>query len=188
KIPASLACPFRRCRAPRGQSVPFLGRRNLNRSWENRRRYNPHHPRKSTPHRTISKLARSGFGQILMTPIQNKGSWPHRRPSGKTSMLLPIIESCEGCGACCLNVTFPPFGIDEAENRGVPDEFMKSVDDRLRHSHCQKPEPCVWLDEVSLRCKHYNWRPAICRRFELGGLQCREDRALIGIDRIDATV
>lgn len=97
-------------------------------------------------------------------------------------MILPVIESCGGCGACYMNVTFPPFGIDEAENMGVPDEFMKSVDHRLRHSNCRKPEQCVWFDEVSLRCTHYECRPAICRGFELGGLLCREDRAHVGIN------
>lgn len=33
-------------------------------------------------------------------------------------------------------------------------------------------ESCLWLDEATSRCKHYEYRPTLCREFELGGDVC----------------
>jgi len=32
--------------------------------------------------------------------------------------------------------------------------------------------PCLWLDQETLKCKHYDQRPEICRDFVRGGEEC----------------
>jgi Fe-S-cluster containining protein len=33
-------------------------------------------------------------------------------------------------------------------------------------------QPCIWLDRRTRRCRHYDWRPEICRMFEVGSPAC----------------
>jgi Fe-S-cluster containining protein len=37
---------------------------------------------------------------------------------------------------------------------------------------------CAWLDTDSNRCRHYEFRPDICRTFEIGGKWCSAVREL----------
>jgi uncharacterized protein len=37
---------------------------------------------------------------------------------------------------------------------------------------------CEALDRDSLRCTIYDQRPAICRSFDMGGYDCRQERAV----------
>jgi Fe-S-cluster containining protein len=46
---------------------------------------------------------------------------------------------------------------------------------------CEKGLPCLWLDEVSGRCKHYEWRPQICRDFLPGTPACHNWRGEFGL-------
>lgn len=109
---------------------------------------------------------------------------------------LPIID-CNNCGLCCTGVMSPP-GFQLCFN-GWPKDF--AVDDQaivatmppeLRDeliSHYQKVvsivgyrkgEPCIWYDPASKKCRNYEYRPTICREFEVGGEGClkwREDYA-----------
>jgi Fe-S-cluster containining protein len=94
--------------------------------------------------------------------------------------LLPVLESCDGCGACCRHMIVPPFvlsgGRNEAAEKGVPsaliDELRPLWDTRLL-----LPEsPCLWFDETTLRCRHYDLRPDACRDFERNSDPCRECR------------
>lgn len=34
-------------------------------------------------------------------------------------------------------------------------------------------KPCLWFDAVTGLCRHYRWRPAVCRVFAVGGKLCR---------------
>lgn len=42
--------------------------------------------------------------------------------------------------------------------------------------------PCLWLDPVTRQCRHYEWRPKICRDFPMGGPACVAMRKGEGID------
>ncbi|WP_437224462.1 YkgJ family cysteine cluster protein [Planctomicrobium sp. SH661] len=90
---------------------------------------------------------------------------------------LPMLESCEGCGACCRTISAPPFRIDHTVNepreRGVPqdliDEFLPTWEVRFQ---VITDRPCLWFDEETLRCRHYDIRPSACREFELNSPSC----------------
>jgi Fe-S-cluster containining protein len=106
---------------------------------------------------------------------------------------LPVIESCDGCGACCLVVTLPPFyrvfdeaGEDAWERlkRDRPDllaEFLDGHRSRRASGHPDYGSPCLWYDPASARCRHYEYRPRACREFAVGGQECRDARRRAGI-------
>jgi Fe-S-cluster containining protein len=106
---------------------------------------------------------------------------------------LPIIESCDGCGACCLVVTRPPFYFVFAEfgeaalerlQRERPDLVAElEADDKARKA-VGAPSygtPCLWYDAVGRRCRHYEYRPLACHEFEVGGDDCHDARRRAGI-------
>jgi Fe-S-cluster containining protein len=41
--------------------------------------------------------------------------------------------------------------------------------------------PCIWYDPETRRCRHYEHRPAVCRRFEIASDGCNQWRASIGL-------
>jgi Fe-S-cluster containining protein len=45
--------------------------------------------------------------------------------------------------------------------------------------------PCVWLDRVTGKCKHYAHRPPICRELEVGGEACLRLRKAAESERAD---
>lgn len=89
---------------------------------------------------------------------------------------FPVLNSCDGCGACCRTVSVPPFRIDHLVNepfeRNVPKElidgFLPAWEVRLFVTE----SPCLWFDEATLRCRHYELRPQACRDFELNSPSC----------------
>ena len=42
-------------------------------------------------------------------------------------------------------------------------------------------KPCLWYDAVTRRCKHYEFRPEICREFGVGGEGCLRMRKEAGV-------
>lgn len=102
---------------------------------------------------------------------------------GMTRVLLADTQpvSCEGCGACCMHAHEPPFaGVNGVAAGDDPcwdalPESLKSeivefrINVRPKSSHDQ---PCIWLDPVTRLCRHYEYRPRLCRDFELGGKDC----------------
>lgn len=108
---------------------------------------------------------------------------------------LPIIESCEGCGACCLVVTHPPFYrlLDESGEDAWerlkwdrPDllaEFLADARARKASGGPFYGTPCIWFDVQTRRCRHYEYRPRACRQFELGSQDCRDARRRAGMER-----
>ena len=87
---------------------------------------------------------------------------------------LPIIETCAGCGACCEHMTAPPFryGSETGELWNLP-KYLRNDLIRFRND-CPSLDgtPCRWLDPETKVCRHYEWRPRICRDFQFGGLNC----------------
>ena len=74
-----------------------------------------------------------------------------------------IDVTCDNCGACCRHMVQPRW------LEGVRDEFPPEYMDELFHFDTvirpPLPEdwPCCWLDPLTMRCIHYEWRPEVCR-------------------------
>lgn len=107
---------------------------------------------------------------------------------------LPVIGSCDGCGgACCRVVTLPPFvrvfgseGEDTWERLRWerPDLVAEVVAAERARRESGGPAfgtPCLWLDPATGRCRHYDDRPRACRKFALGGDDCRDARRRAGV-------
>ena len=108
---------------------------------------------------------------------------------------LPVLSSaedrptsCEGCGACCRRNGSPPLlfnsGLGTAGHHplrppGLPAELIAEVDAAFLglHRGQEPPGPCIWLDAATDRCRHYDWRPQVCRDYAIGSPSCLHDRA-----------
>ncbi len=110
-----------------------------------------------------------------------------------TDSTLPVIDSCDGCGACCLVVTRPPFyhvfedfGEEALERlrRERPD-LMSALDaDYQARQNDGGPfygTPCLWFDAETRLCRHYEYRPLACHMFEVGDIDCHDARRRAGI-------
>ncbi len=82
--------------------------------------------------------------------------------------------SCEGCGACCLHMSTPPF-VDAEDLARVPKPLLDSVyrylDERDK-AGISDHHPCIWLDVETRRCRHHECRPNVCRDFDIGEEDC----------------
>jgi Fe-S-cluster containining protein len=112
---------------------------------------------------------------------------------------LPIIESCDGCGVCCMHMATPPYDAEELEelrehNEPVYADYIAARDSRLLQFTANGTDhvPCGWFDMVTRRCRHYEYRPFVCEMFQRGGWSCHSQRADAGLwkptDEQDATV
>jgi Fe-S-cluster containining protein len=90
-----------------------------------------------------------------------------------------------------VNVGHPPFllELDEGILRPVGGADSVADYDRLRAAPAAAQAvylanygtsnvPCAWLNEVEKRCEYYDFRPDICRSFEVGGKWCSRLREL----------
>ena len=81
---------------------------------------------------------------------------------------LPIVESCDGCGArCCQYMRTPPYiwTANDMPPVHLQDEVRAaSLDDRPNEA------PCIWIDGE--RCRHHEHRPRACRDFQRGCEHC----------------
>lgn len=83
----------------------------------------------------------------------------------------PSIQ-CNRCDAICCRLTVlvmpddptPEYWIDE-DDHGM--EVMRRLDDGW----------CAALDRDAMCCSIYSLRPQICRDFDMGGRDCRSERA-----------
>ncbi|GAA0708689.1 YkgJ family cysteine cluster protein [Dokdonella soli] len=80
--------------------------------------------------------------------------------------------SCSACDAVCCRLTVTiapddtiPRAFVERNAQGV--EVMRHGDDGW----------CAALDRTRMCCSIYEQRPAICRKFAMGGAYCRDERA-----------
>jgi Fe-S-cluster containining protein len=101
---------------------------------------------------------------------------------------LPVIDSCDDCGACCQVVSRPPFrrsfdeGGEDAWERlkwDRPDLLAAFLADELARDATGGPyygTPCIWFDAPKGRCLHYEYRPRAGREFEVGEQDCRDAR------------
>lgn len=97
---------------------------------------------------------------------------------------LDIIDpaiTCDSCGACCQHMGYPPTSaiMDPEEWMALPDALRIEIHDAMHALRGDQELPCIWLDEQTKQCKHYEYRPSICRDFPVGGESCirmRKDR------------
>jgi len=70
------------------------------------------------------------------------------------------IEACNGCVACCAGDANPFF--NDQELKVLPPELKEEA-----LASCL----CAWA-KLGVGCKHYEWRPGVCRRVVVGGPLC----------------
>ena len=99
--------------------------------------------------------------------------------------------TCDGCCACCLTIGHPPFLLELDDGIPRPVDGADSMAD-LDRLHSAPPAaqaaylanygtinvPCSWLDVFERRCRFYEFRPDICREFEVGSKWCSQFREL----------
>jgi Fe-S-cluster containining protein len=115
---------------------------------------------------------------------------------------LPVVDSCDNCGACCLEQESPPgyvlllnspgirenpgkFGDDVERLESIPNEAAAELRDYLAALLAgeQRSDPaCIWLNKATMRCRYHEHRPSICRDFEIGSAECIEWRRDYRID------
>lgn len=129
-----------------------------------------------------------------------KKPWPANGPAKKKtiaapmSAALPLLDvlddvlqqrpaSCDACGACCRQNGSPPLllnsGLGSGDRHpyrfaGMPAELISEIDDAFLGLHRgQEPDDvCVWYDQAARQCRHYEWRPQVCRDFEIASAAC----------------
>ena len=96
-------------------------------------------------------------------------------------------ESCDGCGLCCEKIGSPVLlyasrpeiqGLHPFRPSGLPEALILEIDETfsgLRRGE-EPQEQCLWFDPEKRRCKHYEWRPQVCRDYELGSEACLIER------------
>lgn len=90
--------------------------------------------------------------------------------------------TCANCGACCIAEGAPPFS-GQGELNTLPADVCASYDEGIAQhirNGCWE-EPCFWLTPES-RCEFYDYRPRICREYEVGGIACLGSRDEFSIE------
>lgn len=117
-------------------------------------------------------------------------------------VVLPQVGLCESCGGkCCQRIGLPPFEVANPDLGPQPvppgldvwmlldTELFLDMPAELRAEHAAlvrdlaadpTGRPCAWLDDAG-RCRHYDWRPAVCRDWAEGAEPCVETRAGRGV-------
>jgi len=128
---------------------------------------------------------------------------------------LPVINSCNSCGACCEEMGGTPVAwylgkperevavrmalavkeglelkqqqFDCGNLEGIPswliEEMRHQAEEwKTKNTWPTYSDPCTWYDPISKRCKNYDYRPLLCRAFELGSSACRRVRRIAGVD------
>ncbi len=98
---------------------------------------------------------------------------------------LVVHNPCRRCGECCKRMSRPPFQPKGEEDGGrvvngwlidVKEDLPANVlADYQKHmaglfsgkvsDAAWSAQPCFWLDQVTMFCKHYEHRPQICRDY-----------------------
>lgn len=80
--------------------------------------------------------------------------------------------SCLNCSACCCRLE-----VILLTETGVPSKHVVEDEWGGRTMNRLKDGWCSALDRNSMTCSIYKQRPLICREFEMGGYECRSERA-----------
>jgi len=113
-------------------------------------------------------------------------AFPSARETPSLTVLSP--DSCSDCGLCCEGIGSPILLYATRPNwkafhpyrpADLPKALSQEIDDHFAGLlRGQEPQArCLWFDPQTRRCKHYEYRPQICKDYELGGPQCLGRRA-----------
>lgn len=108
---------------------------------------------------------------------------------------LGNLDSCAECGLCCQGIGSPVLvyqtdprlvGPHPLRPAGLPQRLIEEIDDHFQGLYRgQEPlDRCLWFDAATRKCKHYQWRPQVCRDYELGGDACLATREKGGLLQI----
>lgn len=111
-------------------------------------------------------------GQETLSATESKGS-----------LMLPIISShdlCRSCnGACCRGVSTLPSD-DPGWLANLPRNLRVEIVAKQESDPEGVKPPCLWLTKEG-KCRHYEYRPFICRAFGPASVECFELRDLEGV-------
>jgi len=79
---------------------------------------------------------------------------------------------CSACQAVCCRLTVV---LEEGDN--IPDHLTTQRPEGYRVMAHGEDGWCVAMDRTHMNCGIYENRPAVCRRFYMGGPYCRAIRA-----------
>lgn len=79
---------------------------------------------------------------------------------------------CDRCDAVCCRLTVVLMPEDR-----VPSHYVTRNAQGVEVMDRDEDGWCVAVDHTQMSCSIYEQRPTICRKFKMGGPQCREVRA-----------
>lgn len=97
---------------------------------------------------------------------------------------------CDDCGLCCMHMRTPPFiRMHDPEWDALPGHLKDEITNYLDGpratlqdlSFIADQSPCIWLDLITGKCRHYEHRPSVCRDFQVGNESCRDWRSSVGL-------
>ena len=98
--------------------------------------------------------------------------------AGHPASGINAVRDCDGCFACCMKAGSPPFETRE-ELDSIPKHLRRELEryfSKIEKNEIQSRSvlflPCLWLDEEKGECTNYDYRPKICRDFQVGGQEC----------------
>lgn len=104
-----------------------------------------------------------------------------------TALTILAPTSCDGCGVCCLGIGSPvvlyasrPDYCDPHPFRpaNLPQELADEINAHFSGLlRGQEPQDCcLWFDPVTRKCKHHEYRPQVCRDYEIASRECLRER------------
>lgn len=142
----------------------------------------------------MKSMGRPDLHKSELSPAESLAS---RNPAVE----LPVITSCDDCGACCLDQGAPPdyvalslnphlasdasFAEDLHRLERLPDEPRRLLTLYLEETAAglrDRIGPCLWFNAVKKHCSFYDWRPSTCRVFETDSPGCHIYRGRHGVD------
>jgi len=94
---------------------------------------------------------------------------------------------CDNCGACCMGQNLVPLDADREGKYAIPPALLAELLAIAGPEGAFGPLsgddgcPCVWLDRATGKCKHYEYRPRVCRDFKVGCETCIAQRIEVGL-------
>lgn len=85
---------------------------------------------------------------------------------------LHVVTSCTAkpCGACCSEMGLLPMSAYVGafawnDPSDLPPELLAELKEAKAAIRDDFPDdaPCIWLDGRTKLCKHYQYRPSVCR-------------------------
>jgi Fe-S-cluster containining protein len=102
---------------------------------------------------------------------------------------LPILPptTCDNCGVCCFGIGSPVVLYASQSHytnshpfrpADLPQELIDEINFHFSGlSRGQEPQDCcLWFDPVTRLCKHHQYRPQVCRDYEIASRECLRER------------